>query len=96
MEAFMPFQPRLHLGVFVRRVIVDDQVQLFAFGSGLINQAQKLQPLLVAMLGHAIGNHFTVENVERGKQGGSAIALVIMGPGAGAPFFQGQSRLGSI
>src|SRR5215211_1732146 len=96
MEPLMPFQPRLNLGMFVRRVIVDDQMKLLAFGGGLINQTQELEPLLMAMLGHAIGNHFTVENVERGKQCSSAVALVIMGHGAGSSFFQGQSGLGSI
>lgn len=39
-EPFILFN-HLHLGMFVRRVIVEDQVKLLAFGGGLINQAQE-------------------------------------------------------
>ena len=38
-KARVPFQPALHLGVFVRGIVVGDQVQLFVRGRHLINHA---------------------------------------------------------
>ena len=71
-------------------------MKLFAARSRLVDQAQELQPLLMAMLGHAVGDHFAVQNVERRKQCGSAVAFVVMGHGPGPTLLQGQSRLGAI
>jgi hypothetical protein len=49
MEARMPFQPALDFGVFVRGVVVSDQMDLPILRSRLIDQTQKLQPFLVPM-----------------------------------------------
>ncbi len=49
-EAFMLFQPRLHFGMLVGGVVVDDQVQLKMLGRFSIDLLEKLQPLLMPML----------------------------------------------
>ncbi len=52
---------------------VDDQIRR----NGLIDLTQERQKLLVAVPGLAGCQHRTVEHVERGKQGGRAMADVV-------------------
>lgn len=46
----MFFQPRLHLGVFVSRVVVDDLVQLKVLGRFSVDLLEEIQPLLMPVL----------------------------------------------
>jgi hypothetical protein len=48
-EARAPSQPSAHLRVLVRRVIVDDQVDVEIVGYGGLNMAQEGQELLMPM-----------------------------------------------
>ena len=48
-EPRMLLQPRLHVRLFVRPVVVHDQVQLQPRGKLTVQAAQKFQPLLMAM-----------------------------------------------
>ncbi|MNL64237.1 hypothetical protein D3C87_1884310 [compost metagenome] len=50
--------------------------------------------MTVALL--ALGDDLAIEHVERGKQRGRAIALVIVGHGGGAPLLQRQTGLCAI
>ncbi len=45
----MTDQPALYAFMLVGRVVVADQVDLLAFGNGLVDQTQELQPLLMSM-----------------------------------------------
>ena len=45
----------------------------------LVDQPEKADELLVAMLGLAVGNHPAVGDVEGGKQGCGAVSNVVMG-----------------
>ena len=45
----MPFQPRLHLGMLVRPVVVYDQMQGNIAGELGVDAAQESQELLMAM-----------------------------------------------
>ena len=49
MKARMPSQPALHFGVFMGGVVIADQVQLPVGGDGLVDQAEELEPFLMAM-----------------------------------------------
>jgi len=49
MEPLMLFQPALNLFMLVGRVVVADQVDFLFGGNGLIDLAQKLQPLLMTV-----------------------------------------------
>ena len=53
-KARVPGQPGQHLGVLVRGVVVNDQVQLLGLGCVAIDLLEKPQPLLVPMelVGH--------------------------------------------
>ena len=64
-----------HLGMFVRGVVIADHMQRFIFRSFPVNLAQAIQ-----YDGDAVhsGDDPSVQRVERGEQGGRAVALVIM------------------
>ena len=49
METLMPVQPALNPRVFVCGIVVADDMNLPLRGDGLIDQAQKLQPLMMTM-----------------------------------------------
>jgi hypothetical protein len=62
----------------------------------LIDQLEKAQELVVPMARHARADHLALPHVERRKQGRGAVALVVVGHGAGAALLHGQAGLGSV
>ncbi|MBA9036878.1 hypothetical protein HNR29_007470 [Rhizobium leguminosarum] len=54
---------------------------------------EKTDELLMPVTLHVSTDHRAVEDIEGGKQGGGAMALVIVSHRAGAPFLQGKSWL---
>src|SRR5215469_8616066 len=96
LEAWMLGWPGLDLGVGVGAVVVQDQVQFQILDELALETSQELQELLVAMPKVDLADHVAVEEVERGEEGGSAVALVVMGHGPAAPLLEGQSRLGPV
>ena len=61
-----------------------------------VDPVEESNELLVSVLVHALADHPAVEQVERGKQGGGAVALVVVGHGAGAALLHRQARLGAV
>src|SRR5215468_4716879 len=96
LEARILSQPGPDLGVGVGAVVVQDQMQFQILGELALKTGQELQELLVAMPKVDLADHGAVEQVERGEEGGSAVALVVMGHGPAAPLLEGQSRLGPV
>ena len=96
MEPLMALEPRPHLGVLVRGVVVGDQVHIKMLRRLGINPAQELEPLLVAMSRHALADHPAGGDVEGGEQGGDAMALIVVRHGTTAALLHGQARLGAI
>ena len=82
--------------MLVRGVVIADDVDLHFRRHGLIDEAQKLQPLLmpVALLAQAID--LAVGGVERGKQRGRSVAFVIVRHGLAAALLHRQTGLGAI
>ena len=50
----------------------------------------------MAMPRHAGPDHLAVEHVQSREQGGRAVALVVMGHGAGTALLHRQARLGAV
>src|SRR5689334_20136519 len=67
-EPRMALQPSLHLWMLVSRIVIRDQMNLLALRGLAVNQSQELDPLLVAMAGHAGPNHLPIQRIEGGKQ----------------------------
>src|SRR5438067_9211086 len=61
-----------------------------------LDRVEEADELLMAVALHVAADHGAVEHVERGEQGGGAVALIVVGHGAGAPLLQRQSGLGAI
>jgi hypothetical protein len=81
----MSGQPTLHLWMFVRGVVVDDQVQI-EFGRRLgVDFLEKLQPLLMTMPRHALGDQAAFGQLDRSKQRRRTVTLVVMRHGAATP-----------
>ena len=95
-EAGMAVEPLADLGMFVCGVIVEDDVHRLVAGNAGVDGVQKADELLVPMLLHVPADNGAIENVERGEQGGRAVALVIMGHRAEPAFLHRQARLGPI
>ena len=75
LEARVLVQPRPHLGVLVRGVVVGDQMQGLALGRLAIDLTQELQPLTVSVALLALADDLAIEHVERGEQRGRALRL---------------------
>ena len=96
MKTRMPLEPGFHTGMFVRAIIIHDQMKV-EFGRGFaVDFLKESDELLMTMAGHAVSDHLAVEHAEGGKQGGRSMAAVIMGHCSTAAFLQGQTGLGSV
>jgi hypothetical protein len=93
---FLRLQPALHLCAFVSAVIVHDEMH-FLFGRQLrfqmVEEPYKF-PTAVAVLTGA--DHFAVENIERGEQGGGAMAFIVVRLTLRQAGAQRQNRSGAI
>ena len=84
----MPFEPTLNSRVFVRAIVVHDDVQLQIASELFVQSFKELQELLMPMPGVAMSNHFALRHLECGKQSRGAIALVVVGHGSTATFLE--------
>lgn len=96
MEARMAGQPGLDFGMFVRRVVTQDEVQITIPRDPRIEQSREGQPLLMTVPWVTLADDFAVGDVEGRKQGRRPMAHIVMGHRLGASFLQGQARLGPI
>lgn len=71
-------QPFFHLGMFVRGVVIADQVQRLVFWGFPVNLAQEIKPFGMMATLPAAGDDRSVQDVECSEQGSCAIALVIV------------------
>ena len=82
--------------MLVRAVVVHHQMQAHRPRKLLVQPAQKAQELLVSMPFVTLSNHPSLQDIERSKQGGGAVAFVVVGHGSAATLFHGQARLRAI
>jgi hypothetical protein len=69
-------EPFEDVGLFVGGIVVDDGVDDFSGRHGALDGVEEANELLVAMPSHAASDHGSVEDVERCKQSGRAVAVV--------------------
>ena len=63
-ESFVFFQPALHSFMLVGRVVVADQIDFLVGRHGLIDQTQKLEPLLMPVFLLAQAEDLAVGNIQ--------------------------------
>ena len=96
METRVPFQPTLDLGVFVRGVVVGDQMDLAVLRSRFVDQTQKLQPFLVPMPLLAEADDPARRRVHGREERRGAVAFVVVGHGLSPATLQRKTRLRAI
>ena len=69
-EAGMPFEPALHCRMFVGGIVVDDQMQIEVGWRFDVNLLEELQPFLMTMTWHALGNQFALGHLQCGEERG--------------------------
>ena len=84
----MSGQPLLHFWMFVGGVIVDDEVQIFLLRGNLIDHAQELQPLLMAVPVVAHADDRPVGDVKGGEQSRGPVPFVVVGHGLATTLLQ--------
>ena len=94
--AGMALEPGQDLGVFVGGIVVKDDMDHLARRHLALDGIEKANELLMAMLLHALPHHLAIEDIERGEQGGGAVAFVVMGHGAPFAGLDRQAGLGAI
>ena len=96
MEARMFFEPGFDGRMFVRRVVVDDQVKVEPSWGLAVHMAQKFEELLMAMATKTFADDGAFQHVERGEKCRGAMAHVVVSHGAATSSFHGQARLSAI
>jgi len=96
MNPGMPPEPGFHARVLVGPVVVHDEMQAEFGRSFEIDLLEETEKLLMPMTRHAVADHFAVEHAEGRKQGGRAVAFVVVRHRPTAAFLQRQARLGAI
>ena len=96
MEPGMAFDPKFYLRMFMRTVVVHDEMKLESGRCFRLDFFEEPDELLMSMAWHTIADDFAVEHTESGEQGGRAVALIIVRHGSAAAFFQRKTRLGPV
>jgi hypothetical protein len=96
LEAFVLLKPSLHFRVFVRGVIVHDQMQLKMLGRFAIDFFEKFQPLLMPVLALDATDQAYLKIIQHREQGNSAVADIVMRLRTDMPDPQRQTRLGAF
>lgn len=95
-EARMAGEPGAYLGVLMGGPVVENDVDDLADRHLALDGIEEADELLMAVALHATPNHCAFEHVERGKQGGGAVSLVVVCHGAGPALFHGQAVLVAV
>lgn len=77
--SWMALKPNDDLGMFAGVVIVEDRMDHLAGAHVALDDVEELDGFLMAMALPTASDHRAVEGIEGGKQGGRAVAFVVMG-----------------
>src|SRR6516225_2475576 len=81
MESWMIAQPLTYVGVFVGRIVIDDEVDLLVGCGAGFNPAQEFHPLLMTVLRMKGINHLPGAHVHGREQSGGSMTLVTVRSG---------------
>jgi hypothetical protein len=95
-EALVTVQPAGNFLVFVCGIVVADQVDMFFLGDGLVDQAEKLQPLLMPVPLLAEAEDLAVKGVQGRKRCCCVVTFIVMRHRLATSFLQRQAGLVSV
>ena len=78
----MPVKPGVDRVGLVRRIVVKNDMHVAALGKLTPDGVEEGDEFLVPVALHVLPDHRDLENFQGRKQGGGAVGLVVMGPGA--------------
>jgi len=96
MEPLFAGEPSLDSGMFVRGVVVADDMDLFVRSDGGIDFLEEGQPFAVTMPVGRMCQHFAAQVVQCGKESHRPMPVVIMGARADMAFSEGRAGLGAL
>ena len=96
MEALLAGEPSFDPGMFVRGVVVANDVDLFVWSHGVLYFLEKGQPFIVAVPLCGMCQHFAAQVVQRGKESHRSVPIIIMGAGADMAHSERQARLSAL
>ena len=94
LDARVARPPPLDCGVFMRGIIVGDQIQGRALGNLAVNETEEPEPFLVPMARQTGGEERALGHIQGGKGRGRAMAFVLVRHRAAAPGLEKQAWLG--
>ena len=89
-------EPCRHLGMLVGGIVVEHEMEIEFWRSVAVDGSQEAQELLMPVALHALADHRPGGDIEGGEQRGRAMALIIMGHGAGTALLHRQPRRGAV
>jgi len=95
-EALVPVEPGAHLGMLVRCVVVENDMDDFSGRNLGLDCVQEADELLMTVPLHVAADDGSVEHVEGGKQGRGAVALVVVSHRSSPALLHRQARLGAV
>lgn len=96
MESRMPLEPGFHPRMFVRAVIIHDQMEVESRRSFGIDFLEETDELLVSMAGHTVADHLAIEHTESSKQSRRSMANVIVRHRPAPALLQRKTGLGPV
>ena len=92
-EARLPIEPVPHAGMFVRGVVVQDQVNVQVCGHGGVDGLEEHQELVVTVLEKALIDHPAGRDLQRCELRRGAVPLAVMSHSPGTTRSDRQRRL---
>ena len=74
-------------------IVIQDHMDVFPFGDLPLDESQKLEEFLMAMLGLTLANYSPFRHIESSKKTSGSIPLIIMGMSFHLPGPKGQHWL---
>ena len=96
MEPRMPLEPGFHPRMFVRAVIIHDQMEIESRRSFAVDFLEETDELLVSMARHTVADHLAIEHTESSKQSRRSMANVIVRHRPAPALLHGKTGLGPI
>src|SRR3970040_1939396 len=78
MESWMLVKPLTHGGMFVRRIVIDDQVNLLVGRGPFLDHTQELNPLFMTVPRMESIHDLSAAHIHCREQSGRSMALVIV------------------
>ncbi len=89
-------QPVADALVAVDRLVVEDQMEVNRRRKLSLDSTQEAKGLLMSMTRIALRHDVAIADMQRGKQAGCPVALILVGVRAAATTYRGQAGLRSV